>query len=143
MRILKVTLLSLVCAVMSAQAAEVTLEFESTCLDLDANEVVASCPRATDESAWDVFVAYRSDETPHAVMFHNLRSGVEIAILQDRDYLEVTAADADAATFSPDVQDVPFRASDVILIRTDLGQVFKLGLPVESDENLRFDYSAL
>ena len=129
----------------NAQTMTQTLTFEQQCLDLDADTVEEDSCRdpSSDESSWDILVAYHADRTVHAVIFQNFRNEVEIAHLENATFEEVTAADIAGASFTTDAIDRSCDGTSVILIRTDLGAVFKLGNVSEDGTGLSFDYELL
>lgn len=124
-----------------------TVAFESECLDLDTGELATSCrERVMEEGGdvvWDAAVGYHADRNVHAVVLPNPAAGSEVALLAGRTFDDVTAADAEAATFVADVLDEPFDLGAVVLVRTDRGAVYKLGRPLEDAMGVTFDYELL
>ncbi len=113
-------------------------------MDLDTGAVQESCrDPAAEASGWDILVAYHADRQLRSVLFQNPSRQVQIAHLPGRSFEEVTAADIEGAPFTEGAVDEPFDDARVILIRTDLGAVFKLGNPLEADDGLTFDYALL
>ena len=129
----------------TAQTMTRTLAFEEECLDLDTDTVDEDSCRdsSSDESSWDILVGYHADRSVRAVIFQNHSKEVEIAHLENATFDEVTAADIAGAPFTRDPIDQPFDSARVILIRTDLGAVYKLGNVLEGETGLSFDYALL
>ena len=149
-RIISVTLTAFlisvfVAATATAQTMTQRLAFEQECLDLDTDTVEEDSCRdpSSDESSWDILVAYHADRAVRAVFFQNPLNEVEIAHLENTSFVEVTAADIAGAPFTRDVVDQPFDSTRVILIRTDLGAVYKLGNVLEDETGFSFDYELL
>ena len=128
---------------MPAQAQPVTqtLAFESECLDLDAANLVQDCE--TPEGVWDVIATYHAHRDVHAVVIQNQGNEIEIAVLDGAAFSDVTSDDATGVTFSTERIDWAFDGSFVLLVRTDLGAVFKLGNANETALGVTLDYERL
>lgn len=117
-----------------------TLAFESAYLDLDsgATETGMTFPNS---ATMDLKAAYNSGRTIHTVVFQ--QSSRQIAHLTSRTFASVTRDDATAATFTSNLIDDPFDGSRVILIKTELGAIYKLGNATEDNAGVTFDYAKL
>lgn len=131
----------------SAPVARFTLPFYDQALDLDAGAVVDCDPTAgcsgSAPAGWDFSLAFNSTTATAARVFQNEGAAVEIAHLAGAVFEDVTPADAAAATFTTGLVNEPFDASRVILIKTDLGLIYKLGNPVETLGDVTFDTQLL
>lgn len=132
--------LTIVCAYATPEAY--TVRFNRERPDLDTG-TIHECPFSicsTDEE-WDLYVYYSSQADPNSIVRQNQTTGVEIAHVAGVVLADLTEADFQAATFTTDLVGDPFDAGRVILIRTDLGDVYALGNPVEDDtaQTLTFD----
>jgi hypothetical protein len=112
-----------------------TIRFSNQRPDLDAQDPTAiiSCPFGicpTTED-WDLWAYRNSQADPESEIRQNTTNGVEIAHLPGVTLETLTEADVAGATFTTALVAEPFDAGRVILIRTDLGNVFALGNPVE------------
>jgi hypothetical protein len=127
----------------AAEMATVSLDFEVQALDLDTGLIVE---RATGDPASlqeaDVSMAYNADRTPHAVVF-TLGVRAEIAVMAGVVFDWVFASDIGSLEFCIEPPDVPFEATDTVVIRTTAGSVFKLGNASETEEWVTFDYERL
>ena len=129
--------------VTTAEAATVSLQFESQTLDLETGLIVerASGDLVSLQEA-DICMAYNADRTPHAVVFH-MGVGAEIAVMQGVVFDWVSSSDIGSLEFSIEPPDVPLEATDTVVIRTTAGSVFKLGNTSEAEEGVTFDYERL
>lgn len=120
-----------------------TLRFGRERPDLDDGGTITECPFSicSTTEAWDLYVYYSSASTPHSIIRQNQTIGVEIAHLPGVTLDGLTEADVSGATFTTDLVADPFDAGRVILIKTDLGNVYALGNPVEDTDaqTLTFD----
>jgi hypothetical protein len=120
-----------------------TLRFGRERPDLDDGGTVTECPFSicSTTEAWDLYVYYSSASTPHSIVRQNQAIGVEIAHLPGVTLDALTEADVAGATFTTDLVADPFDAGRVILIKTDLGNIYALGNPVEDTDaqTLSFD----
>lgn len=119
-----------------------TVRFGRERPDLDTG-TIHECPFSicsTDEE-WDLYVYYSSQADPNSIIRQNQSTAVEIAHVAGVVLADLTEAAYQAATFGTDLVSDPFDAGRVILIRTDLGNVYALGNPVEDDtaQTLTFD----
>jgi hypothetical protein len=131
--------LSVVCGF--AEPTSYTLQFNRRRPNLDTGEI-AECPFGICPSGaeWDLYVHYNSQSDPNSVIRQNQSIGVEIAHLPGVVLADLTEADVEGATFTTDLVATPFDAGRVILIRTDLGNVYALGNPVQDGQStLTFD----
>ena len=128
----------------SGDVSSYTLDFEAEYVDLDGGTTehvdFGSFP---ENDGWDVMVAYNAGGTVHSVLFQNQSDGREIAHLTGASFDAVSAADAASASFTTSLIDASFDTDRVVLIRTDLGAVYKLGNPDEDDQGLTFDAALL
>ena len=131
-------------ATATAEVVTQTVAFEAECLDLDTGAVDDSCLDPSSEASnWDVLIAYHADRTVHAVVLQNQLNNVEIAHVQNRAFNEGMLEDIAGATFTQNVIDQPFDGTRVILIRTDLGAIYKLGNAFEEESGVSFDFELL
>lgn len=119
-----------------------TIHFNNRRPDLDSGAIL-ECPYGFCESdeAWDLYVYNNFSTDPHSVIRQNQTIGVEIAHLSGVALESLTRADLDGATFTTALVGDPFDADRVILIRTDMGNVYALGNPSEDTmtQELTFD----
>lgn len=118
-----------------------TLQFTQHRPNLDTGET-ASCPFGVCPSTadgWDVWAYNNIGSDPRSVIRQNLNKGVEIAHITGVTLQGLTEAHYQAAVFTTQLVAEPFDAGRVILIRTDLGNVFALGNPVETSGNVTFN----
>jgi hypothetical protein len=120
-----------------------TVQFTRQRPDLDTNQITVCafgiCPS---QEEWDFYVHNNINTQPRSVIRHNTTTGVQIAHVADTNLAALTEAHFAAANFTTTVLDVPFGTDRVILIRTDLGNVFALGNPVENLINGTLTFSA-
>ncbi len=132
--------LSVVCA--PGEGQEVSIRFNRDRPDLETGEI-AECPfgLCTSGAVWDLYVYFSSASDPHSVIRQNQADGVEIAHLPEVTLETLTEEDVSGATFTAELVADPFDAGRVILIRTDEGNVYALGNPVENEtmQTLTFD----
>lgn len=109
-----------------------TIRFSRDRPDLETGAITECsfglCPT---EEEWDLWVYNDSGTDPSSVIRQNQTTGVEIAHLPGVTLAELTEADYEAATFTTELVGDPFDSGRVILIRTDLGNVYALGNPSE------------
>ncbi|HSG78988.1 MAG TPA: hypothetical protein VLD62_05350 [Acidimicrobiia bacterium] len=132
--------LAIACA--HSQPDAYSIRFSRGRPDLDTGELT-ECPfgLCPTEEGWDLYVYYSYATDPNSVIRQNQTTGVEIAHLPGVSLQDLTEADLQAATFTTNLVGDPFDAGRVILIRTDAGNVYALGNPVEDDtaQTLSFD----
>lgn len=126
------------------QPVAYSIQFSRERPDLETGEITVCsfgiCP--SDATEWDLWVYNDSKTEPHSVIRQNTTTGVEIAHLPGVTLAQLTEADFQAASFSDALVADPFDSGRVILIRTDLGNVYALGNPVEDLTNLRLAFDA-
>jgi hypothetical protein len=118
-----------------AEPVSYTIQASRQRADLDARdpEAITVCPFgicSTTED-WDMWVHRSTQTEPESVIRQNQTNGVEIAHLPGVTLEELTEEDFEGAQFTTELIADLFDAGRVILIRTDLGNVFALGNPVE------------
>lgn len=115
-----------------ADPVSYTIHFNNRRPDLDTGTIL-ECPYGFCESdeAWDVYVYNNFSTEPHSVIRQNQTTGVEIAHLPGVSLESLTRADLEGAAFTTSLVGDPFDAGRVILIRTDMGNVYALGNPSE------------
>jgi hypothetical protein len=134
-----------VLAVSCSYAAPVsyTIQFSRERPDMDTGEITVCafgiCPTQED---WDLWVSSNSQTEPRSVIRHNEYTGVQIAHLPGVTLAGLTEAHFEAATFTTALVSDPFDSGRVILIRTDLGNVYALGNPVEDLTSSRLTFAA-
>jgi hypothetical protein len=120
-----------------------SIQFSRERPDLDTGEITVCafgiCPT---QEAWDLYVHSNSQTEPRSVIRQNQTIGVEIAHLPGVTLAGLTEADFEAATFTTELVGDPFGSGRVILIRTDLGNVYALGNAVEDLTTSRLTFSA-
>lgn len=126
-----------------AQPVNYTIQFNRERPDLDTGQITV-CPFgicSAQDTSWDFYVYNDFSTDPHSVIRQNQATGVEIAHLPGVTLDSLTEADLAGATFTTDWVSDPFDSARVILIRTDLGNVYALGNPSEDLTNgtLTFD----
>jgi hypothetical protein len=116
-----------------------TLAFRDHRMNLDTGELT-TCPFGVcpTQEGWDMWVYNDLNTQPRSNIRQNVGKGVEIAHVAGVTLQGLTEAHYQAAVFSNQLVADPFDAGRVILIRTDLGNVFALGNPVETSSNLTF-----
>jgi hypothetical protein len=87
------------------------------------------CP--TNEG-WDLYVQFNTAASPQAVIRQNQTTGVQLAHVPGVTLASITEADVTGATLTADPIDDSFDSGRVILVRTDAGNVYALGNPVEN-----------
>lgn len=124
-------------------ARNVNLAYEIDYLDLDTDSVETP-PPFLPSAGMDLVIAYNSNTPVHGRVFQE-RTGREIAHLIGRRFEFVIATDADTATFTASLIDQPFGTDRTILVKTEVGAVYKLGNPVETanPRGVTFDYAKL
>lgn len=132
--------LTVVCA--PGELQPYTLRFSRARPNLD-DGTITECPFSIcpTSEGWDMYVHYSSTSDPHSVIRQNQTTGVEIAHLPGVTLAALTEEDVAGATFTTELVADPFDAARVILIRTDVGNVYALGNPVEDEtaQTLTFD----
>lgn len=125
------------------EPASYNIQFSRERPNLDTGEVTV-CPFGicSSQESWDLYVYNSLQSDPHSVIRQNEAAGVEIAHLPGVTLSTLTEADYTGATFTADPISDPFDAGRVILIRTDVGNVFALGDPLEDTTNGRLSFSA-
>lgn len=125
-----------------ANPVEYTIQFSRERPDLETGAItVCSFGFCPPEEEWDMWVSNSSGTAGSSVIRQNESAGVEIAHLPGVTLSGLTEADYVGATFTPASVDDPFDPGRVILIRTDLGNVYALGNPSEDliSSKLTFD----
>ena len=82
---------------------------------------------------------------PDARLFQQQSSLREIAFLDERPFNSVTGGDIADAEFTTGLIGVPFKNDDTVLLKTDTGDIFKIGNPVELGDfgPVTFEYRLL
>jgi len=124
------------------QSDSYTVRFGRERPDLDTGDIT-TCPFSicsTDE-AWDLYAYYSSSTDPDTQIRQNQTNNVEIAHLPGVSLASLTEADYAGASFTTDLVSDAFDSGRVILIRTDVGNVYALGNPVvdATAQTLTFD----
>lgn len=126
-----------------AEPSALTIQFSRERPDLDTGEItVCSFGICSTQENWDLYVHSNSQTEPRSVIRQNQTTAVEIAHLPGVTLAGLTEADFQAATFTTELVADPFDAGRVILIRTDLGDVYALGNPVEDLTTSRLAFDA-
>lgn len=120
-----------------------TIQFSRERPDLETEAItVCSFGFCPTQEEWDLWVYNNTGTEPSSVIRQNQDTGVEIAHLPGVTLSELTEADYDAATFTTELVGDPFDSGRVILIRTDLGNVYALGNPSEDAIALTLTFDA-
>ncbi|MDH3208182.1 MAG: hypothetical protein OEO79_16390 [Gemmatimonadota bacterium] len=98
------------------------------------------CPT---QQGWDLYVEFNSSANPQAVIRVNETTAVEIAHLPGVTLEDITEADVLGATFTTGPVEDSFDTGRVILIKTDTGNIYALGHPVESTLLLTLGFDAV
>ena len=134
--------LAVVCA--ASDPVSYTIRFSRDRPDLETGELTECsfgfCPTTDD---WDLYVHNSSQTTPQSVIRQNQTNGVEIAHLPGVTLDDMTEEDVAGATWTTELVADPFDAGRVILIKTDLGNVYALGNPVEDTTALTLTFDAV
>jgi len=136
-----VILLAASTAVQSADIGTVTIAYEREVLDLDTGSVGELSPEKLIESG-DIRVAYNASRSTKSVLVAE-GTGREIAVVEGLSFDGVTEETITDVVFSGVPVDVPFSSDVTVLVRTDLGVVFKLGNATETAVSVTFNYAAL
>ncbi len=143
--LLSILVIALMGGTLSAQAmaASETLEFETHGLDLDTGTVVEGDPsQMIEPNGADFFVAYNADFIPHAVLVLASEQ-VDMAFLNNVALTDVTLDSITELTFTADSMDQPLKQNDTVIVRTDTGNIFKLGNAIESETSVTINYEQL
>jgi len=98
------------------------------------------CP--TNEG-WDLYVQFNTAASPQAVIRQNQITGVQLAHVPGVTLASITEADVTGATFTADPIDTSFDSGRVILVKTDTGNIYALGNPVENKILLTLAFDAV
>ena len=121
----------------SLDVRTVFLYFQRDFLDLDTARTERNVAHDPEFPEWDVKVV------EDYLIIHNQEGSAEIAYLEGCSFEAATTIDASDAAFSSDLLEIPFEGNMVILVKTDLGKIYKLGNPVEGEFGLKFNYAPL
>jgi hypothetical protein len=132
--------LSVVCA--PGEGQQYAIRFNRDRPNLE-DGVIAECPFGLCPSGadWDLYIYFNSGTDPHSVVRQNQADGAEIAHLPEVTLETLTEEDVAGATFTTELVADPFDSGRVILIKTDQGNIYALGNPVENTtmQTLTFD----
>ena len=143
--LLSIIAITLMGVTLSAQAmaASETLEFETHGLDLDTGTVVENDPsQVIEPNGADFFVAYNADFIPHAVLVLASEQ-VDMAFLNNVALTDITLDSIIGLTFPAHSMDQPLKQNDTVIVRTDTGNIFKLGNAIESETSVTINYEQL
>lgn len=119
-----------------------TIRFSRARPNLDDGSIT-ECPfgLCPSEEGWDLYVQFDAGSDPNSVLRTNQTTGVEMAHVVGVTLGSLTESDVTGAGFTTDPIDDPFDAGRVILVRTDVGDIYALGNPDENDtaQTLTFD----
>lgn len=114
------------------QPTSYTVQFSRQRPDLDTGVItVCSFGICSTQEAWDMWVYNSTSTTPRSIIRQNQTTGVQIAHVEGVTLAGLNETHFSGATFTTDLVEVPFDAQRVILLRTDVGNVFALGNPSE------------
>lgn len=133
-------LLTVVCV--AGAASPYTIRYSRARPNLDDGSIT-ECPFSLcpTEEGWDFYIEYDAGSDPNSILRANETTGVEIAHVAGVTLGSLTEADVTGATFTIEPIDDPFDAGRVILVRTDVGDIYALGNPEENNtfQTLTFD----
>jgi hypothetical protein len=138
----KTTAVSLAVGCAYAQPVAYSILFSRERPDLETGAItVCSFGICSSQEAWDLWVFNDTKTEPRAVIRQNTTTGVEIAHLPGVTLAQLTEAHFNAASFTTSLVGDPFDSGRVILLRTDAGNVYALGNPVDdlTTNKLSFD----
>lgn len=121
----------------------VNLAFERHYLDLETG-AIDTVLFGQPDSTVDLNIAHNGATTIHSRVFHP--PGRQIAHLPNRTFASVTLADTLGLGFTATNLDTAFDANRVIMIKSAVGVVYKLGDHIETanfNDGLRFNYARL
>jgi hypothetical protein len=139
----KTTEVSLAVGCEYAQPVAYSIQFSRERPDLETGAITVCsfgiCP--SDAKEWDLWAYENTQTEPRSVLRQNTTTGVEIAHVPGVTLAQLTEAHFKAASFTDALVADPFDAGRVVLIRTDAGNVYALGNPVEDlvAKRLAFD----
>jgi hypothetical protein len=140
----KTTSVSLTVGCAYDQPVAYSIQFSRERPDLETGAVTVCsfgiCP--SDAKEWDLWVSNNNQTASSSVIRQNTDTGVEIAHLPGVTLAQLTEAHFKAAKFTDALVPDPFDAGRVILIRTDVGNVYALGNPVEDLTTYRLAFDA-
>jgi hypothetical protein len=140
----KTTAVSLTVGCAYAQPVAYSVQFSRERPDLETGAITVCsfgiCP--SQEKEWDLWVSNNNQAPSSSVIRQNTETGVEIAHLPGVTLAQLTEAHYKAASFTNSPVADPFDAGRVILIRTDVGNVYALGNPVEDLTTYRLAFDA-
>jgi hypothetical protein len=123
-----------------AQSQTSTMEYEQEWFDLETGAIIPDPDPDPIPASADFQFAYNSGFSPHAVIFQNQPTGVQIAYSAET-YANVEFSDISSLTFTTSLIDQPFNQVAVLL--TPEGNYFKLGFVSESDPDVTFQWEQL
>jgi len=134
-----IAVLAVIAAVLAGQALAtppthtVTVAFEGQAVDLDTGTVYdrnfLSAVRVFDDHPEaDVLIGFHADRAVQAVVVQNSDAGAQISFLEDTPFESVE--DVSGLTFSADLVDQAFGTEATVVVKTDLGNHYKIGRPV-------------
>jgi hypothetical protein len=139
----KTTEVSLAVGCEYAQPVAYSIQFSRERPDLETGAItVCSFGICSTQEEWDLWVYNNTQTEPRSVIRQNTTTGVEIAHVPGVTLAQLTEAHFKAASFTTSLVADPFDAGRVILIRTDMGNVYALGNPVEDLANLKLAFDA-
>ncbi len=124
----------------SASSGCVNMVFESDYLDLDSG-IIAEGNGIPPTAEYDFQFVYNGDESNPIVLFQ--QHPREIAFLDGVPFASVGYAAIASATFTNGLIDEPLDHDDTVIIRTDQGQYFKVGLATQVDLSVDCCYEEL
>ena len=98
------------------------------------------CPT---NDAWDLYVQFNTSASPQSVIRQNTTTGVQLAHVTGVSLATITEADVTGATFTTDPIDDSFDSGRVVLVKTDAGNIYGLGNPVENKILLTLVFDAV
>jgi len=119
-----------------------TLAFEIEGLDLDTDTVISDLS-PIDTAGADIKIAYNALRSTAAVVFPTGTEGIELAFVANVGFDGITAESLTSLTFQAEPVDLPFTASDTVVVKTDAGAFYKLGNAIESSDSVTFNYAPL
>lgn len=123
-----------------AQSQTSTMEYEQDWFDLETGTIIPDPDPDPLPTSVDFKFANNGDFSPHAVIFQNESTGVQIAYSAET-FANVVFSDIGSLTFTTSIIDQPF--NQVAVLFTPDGNYFKLGFVSESETDVTFLWEPL
>ena len=127
-------LASLVPVTAGAASWFATLQTETDVLDLETQTVAENDVLSPDSDTADMRLAYNADRSNPFVVFQNQMTGILIAFADGAAFGSVDLAMAQGLTFTESVIDTPLDSDETVVLKTQVGNLFKIGNPVDNGD---------